>query len=345
MLWRNRLAIHPGYALRAGFITLSSLGNSAQARRERATHAAGIDKVAIAPPVFILGHWRSGTTFLHELLACDSRLAWPSMHSTLYPHTFLTSEEPVRWGKRILTPTRLIDNMPLGFDRPHEDEFALCLMSLRSPYVGWAFPRHHAQFERYLTFDGVPPEETDEWRQALLLLARKLSVQQGARPIVFKSPTHTARIRILLEMFPGARFVHIHREPFRLFESTRAMVRTATSLMALQPLAERDVKPRVLRVHEAMYRSFFAERALVPQGRLHEMAYEDLERDPMAEMRRLYAALSLPDFAETEPALRPHVAGLEGYRKNTHPGLDEGTRGEVAERWRPYFEEWGYPRH
>jgi hypothetical protein len=342
LLVDNGFAVHPGYALRAAFITLSSLTNSALGRREERRHGAAVRQTTVTRPVFVLGHWRSGTTHLHNLLACDPRLAWPSMHEVLYPHTFLTSQDPVRWGGGILTPTRLIDAIPLGFGNPHEDEFGLCLICLRSPYVGWAFPRSHDRFARFLTFRGTRPEDAAAWKAALVHFAKKLSFRHQGRPIVFKSPTHTARIRLLLELFPDARFVHIHREPFRLFESTRAMVRTATGLMGLQPLPEAGLDERVLHDHEAMYQAFFEERGMVPAGRLHEMSYEALDRDPVGEVRRLYQALSLPDFSEAEPLVRAHLQALGTYRKNPHPGLNQQERGAVAERWHRYFEEWGY---
>ncbi len=335
--------MHPAYALRAVFVTASSLANSVRAREEERRHGQAIRGTAVAPPLFVLGHWRSGTTHLHNLLARDSRLAWPSMHEALYPSTFLTGAGPVRVGGRLLTPTRLIDEVPLGFGNPHEDEFALCLLSLRSPYVGWAFPRSHDRYRRFLTFEHAEEGDRATWKEALVHFARKVSYAHGGRPIVFKSPTHTARLRLLREVFPDARFVHIHRDPFRLFESTRAMVRTATALMGLQPLDEDGLDERVLADHEAMYASFFRECHLLPAGRRHEIAYEALERDPVGELRRLYAALGLPDFAEARPAVRAYVEALGTYRKNAHPGLTAPERDTVAERWRPYFKEWSYP--
>ena len=36
---------------------------------------------------------------------------------------------------------------------------------------------------------------------------------RSPKRIVLKSPAHTARVRVLLELFPKARFVHIIRDP------------------------------------------------------------------------------------------------------------------------------------
>ena len=66
--------------------------------------------------------------------------------------------------------TRPMDEMALNFLTPQEDEFAPCLMSLRSLYLGISFPRSEDQYARYLTFDRVPQPEIDEWKSALVLV-------------------------------------------------------------------------------------------------------------------------------------------------------------------------------
>lgn len=119
-----------------------------------------------APPLFVIGHWRSGTTHLHNLLAKDSaQFACPSTYQVANPHTFLGTEA---WRPRLyaglLSQTRPMDNVALSFDTPQEDEFALALVTLRSFYLGAVFPRRAAYYDRYLTFEGVPAADVTEWR-------------------------------------------------------------------------------------------------------------------------------------------------------------------------------------
>ena len=73
-------------------ITLQSLKNSTDGFIERRRFGAAVEKVVIQPPLFVLGHWRSGTTLLHELLCKDDRFAYPTSYQTSFPHIFLTSE-------------------------------------------------------------------------------------------------------------------------------------------------------------------------------------------------------------------------------------------------------------
>jgi hypothetical protein len=98
-----------------------------------------------------------------------------------------------------------------------------------------------------------------------------------------------------------------------------------------------------LRQYQVMYESYFEERGLVPAGRLCEVGYEELEKDPLGQVRRVYQELGLPDFEAARPALERYVASLAGYQKNQHPDLPPDVRADVARHWRRSFVEWDYP--
>ena len=232
LLRQNRFAVDGVYWHRAAFITLTSLMNSCYRRVEESRFNAAVARTPIAgPPLFILGHWRSGTTHLHNLIALDTRqFAFANTYQVVNPHTFLCSEAlNTRLFSGLLPDKRPMDNMALGFATPQEDEFAYLLATFRSLYLGATFSRRQDHYERYLTFRDVPQEEIDEWKRAFLWFARKLTLKHG-RPLVLKSPPHTARIRLLLEMFPDARFVHITESRTRSFSrsSTTSTPRCGT---------------------------------------------------------------------------------------------------------------------
>jgi omega-hydroxy-beta-dihydromenaquinone-9 sulfotransferase len=91
-----------------------------------------------------------------------------------------------------------------------------------------------------------------------------------------------------------------------------------------------------------MYDAFFEERGLIPPGDYHELAYEDLERDPLEQMRGLYQALNLPDFTGAEARLSEFLSGTANYQKNTFRPLPEDLRSRLAREWAPSFRAWGY---
>jgi hypothetical protein len=343
LLVENRCAIAPSRIPRAMSITLLGALNSAIRVVDRLRMGRSLNDLPIPAPLFVLGHWRNGTTHLHNLLAADDRFAFPNTCQVLFPHTFLTSERFNASAMALFLPKRrTMDNVAWSVNSPQEDEFALCVSSLMSPYLGWLFPKRRNHYDRYLTFQGVPEVELNRWRQAFLQFLRKVSWKDG-RPLVLKSPPHTARIRILLEMFPQARFVHIHRDPYTVFASSRNAFLVNSEVIGLQRPRLEDLDDWILRQYRTMYDTFFAERGLVPTGRFHEVRFDQLEADPVGTARLTYEALNLPDFHHAEPALRRYLHSIAGYKKNEFSPISPGLRRCIAAEWRRCFEEWNYP--
>ncbi len=271
----------------------------------------------------------------------DQQFAYPNIYQVYYPHTFLCTEAVCARLLAILLPKkRPQDNVALSIDMPCEDEVATCIATCQSPDMGYIFPQRAEFYERYYTFQTVPEFEKTRWKNAFLLFLKKLTWKYG-RPLVLKSPPHTARIRLLLEMFPNARFVHIRRDPYKVFQSTKHLDPMAFRAFALQS-PEHDVDQRILRVYKQVYDAYFADRPLVPPGQLHELSFEELEADPVGQLRGTYRALGLACFEEFQPRLEEYVASLGGYRKNELPDVPPQLRRQIYKSWRRSFEEWRY---
>jgi len=174
-----------------------------------------------------------------------------------------------------------------------------------------------------------------------MLFLKKLTWKYR-RPLVLKSPPHTCRIRLLLEMFPGAKFVHIHRDPYAVFQSSRKTFQLMFAWHGLQRPGPDDLDEWILEQYREMYEVFFEERALIPTGSFHEMAFEDLERDPVAEMRKMYGTLDLPDFRGAEADVQRYITSVRSYRKNEFPVLHPELKARISSMWRTSLEEWGY---
>jgi hypothetical protein len=342
VLRENRFAVDPPYWGRAAAITLCSIPNTLLAAWESLLYRKKISATKIAPPLFILGTWRSGTTHLHNLLAQDDRFGYPNTYQVTFPQTFLTTE---RINARLLgffiPRKRPMDNVSFGVAEPQEDEFALAAL-IGGFSLGWAFPRRAGFYDRYLTLRGASASELAEWKAALTWFLQKMTFKCG-KPLVLKSPGHTCRIKVLLEMFPEAKFVHIRRNPLDVFRSTEHLMRNGvTPVWPLQRPDFRDLDDRILRQYKEVYDAFFEERGLIPKGRFHEISFEELEADPLGQVRGIYEALALPDFGHVEPSLRRYLESLSGYKKNTLPELPPDLRERIAGEWRRAFDEWGY---
>jgi hypothetical protein len=271
-----------------------------------------------------------------------SGLLSPTTIKCSTPHTFLSTEAVnSRLIEFFMPKRRPIDNMEWNMRSPQEDEFALSVSTFKSPCIGWAFPRRRGDYDRYLTFRAVSGAEVAQWQKALVLFLKKLTWKYG-RPLVLKSPPHTCRIRLLLQMFPEAKFVHIHRNPYVVFQSSRRTFQVLFELHRVQSPRLNDLDEWVLRQYREMYEVFFEERCLIPEGQFHEVCFEELEKHPVGQVRRLYAALNLPEFGHAEPAVRRYVDSIAGYKKNEFPDLPADLRTRIAAEWRPCFEEWAY---
>lgn len=341
LLQRNRIS--PAYWHRAAFITLATAMNSIQLRQERKFDDAVRATELKGPPLFILGHWRSGTTHLHNLISQDTtNFAFANTYQVLNPLTFLYSEEvnSQRFGW-LVSKKRLMDDVALSFSTPQEDEFALCLMTLCSPYMGNCFPQLERHYNRYISFEGVPQDEVQAWKQSLLWFCKKLTLKHG-RPLVLKSPPHTARIRLLLELFPDARFVHIHRHPHAIFRSMHHYRDTAFWHNYLQVPDLDATDDLIVERYRSLYDAYFAQRDLIPPGRFHELSFADLEQDPVGQLKELYRVLAIPDFATFEPMLKRYLGTLKSYRKNAFRPLEGPLREPLAHAWAREFAVWGY---
>ena len=344
LLRQNGFAVSPAYWHRALFITAASFVNSFNCCREHRRYGEAIQQVKISkPPLFILGHWRSGTTLLHYLLAHDQKqFTFANTYQVVNPKTFLTTEQVIaRRFSRLVPPKRPMDNMAQSFELPQEDEFAPLLLSLCSPYVGISFPARVDHYSRFLTFRDATPQEIRLWKEALLWFCKKLTFKND-KSLLLKSPAHTARIRLILELFPDARFVHVHREPYRVFQSQRHFFDTAAWYTYLQKPDLSSVDDGILKRYRAMYDAYFEDLPKLSPERFCDVRFDELESDPVAVIRRIYETLSLPGYVSLEPTLRAYVDSLKGYRKNEFEPLDDQSRHLVADNWSRNFQAWGY---
>jgi hypothetical protein len=346
--WRKLLgevkySVDRPYLGRAAQVWYLSLMNSRFHKQEMAEYSTAIDQAQVREPIFILGHWRSGTTLLHELLAMDSQFGYPNLFEISRPQTFLVREPVIEKQAASAPPIkRPMDNMQVTYRSPGEDEPALAMMSLRSPTISWMFPRYEDRYDRYLTFRDAPVDDIERWKTSLNCFLRKLTVKYG-RPLLIKSPAHTARLGLLAEMFPDARFIHIARNPFSVYQSSLKLYDTAVKGSYLHNPVDGSVQPGILRRYKDMYDAYFEQRKFIPTDRLYEIKFEDFEKDKLDGLKKVYEYLRLSGFAQAEPIYQKYLAGIDGYKKNVHKPIDGPWRSQIIREWARSFDEWGYP--
>jgi len=309
------------------------------ARIQHASHAEKIRTAVPAPPLFLLGFWRSGTTFLHEMFCCDDRLGFASTYACLNSSHFLLSEQRMREcpGRPTLRP---MDNMHYSWVSPQEDEFALLTLGAPSAYEALIFPSLLRDARSLLDLRHRPSEEQNRWGDALRYFIRLLTVQQG-KAMVLKSPPHGFRLPLLPSLFPLARYVVIDRNPYEVFASNLKLWRTLLEMYSLESFSPDEIESFVLAAY-VLHEDAIADGVRQIDRRLiAEVRYEELISDPVGQMARLYGELELGDFEAVRPPLERYLASVAGHTRNRFR-LSPAQKQRVDAAWGRFIQDKGY---
>lgn len=343
LLWENG-GVAPRYWPRAGFITTVSLLTAPLRLYERLRYDPIVRAVKITePPIFILGHWRSGTTLLHNLMSQDPALGYPTTFQTIAPEICLAGESFMEPLLRAMMPTtRAMDNMRLLLDGPQEEEFALVNSSPYAMYHHLSFPlRANHYFTAYSLFRNVNPAVLNAWQTDYLHILRKATLKAQGKRLVIKNPANTGRIRLLLDLFPHAKFIHICRDPYEIFVSTQRFYAKTLAMTQLQTITPAAIESMILRFYQELLQQYLADRWLIPAQNLIEVRFEVLEAAPLAELERIYTHLQLPGFANANPHFQQYLADQADYRKNCY-AISADVIAKVNQHWQFAFVAWGY---
>lgn len=308
--------------------------------------AASIEK----DPVFILGHWRSGTTHLHNLLCQDPQMGYTTTFQSVFPDTLFNKAGRFIFEgfARLLIPgTRKGDNVTLGMELPQEEEFALGDKTPISFYYYWMFPRHIKSFyDSFIRFVGIGDKEITSWKEDYTLLIKKALANTKKERYLSKNPPNTARIKVLLEMFPNARFIHIHRNPIEVYLSTHHFFKKMLPHLQLQSIDKQKLDDAIFQLYKDLMQDYLKQKDMIPKGNLVEISFDDLEKDPLGIISGIYEDLNLPGYNKAEPGFKAYVNKMKSYKKNTHV-LTSDLVERINREWGFAIKKWNYelPSH
>jgi len=297
------------------------------------------------PPLFIVGHWRSGTTYMHNLLSLDKNFGYCTTFHSVIPGAFIVGEKALKPIVASSIPeTRPMDDVPMGPDLPQEEEYALGAFTPYAYYNGWCFPQNMAFYNRYVGMNSVSEKSIEEWREAYLHLLKKLTFFWKGKRLALKNPSNTARIKLLLEMFPDAQFVHIYRNPYTLFFSmVKFMVKVLPRYCVQNPIRKEEMEEMIFDVYSKLYKKFFEEKNLIPEKNLVEVRYEDFIKQPLEELGRIYEELQLGGFEKNKSAFKNYIASQSRIRTSKYE-LSEEIKNKIYKNWKFAFDELGYEK-
>jgi hypothetical protein len=277
----------------------------------------GIDATPLERPLFVIGHARTGTTLLYNLLAQDPACRAPALWELRAPaaegdpERLIREAERDRWWLLALAPG-IPTAHAIDVRSPEE-----CFYLLEHTFFSFSFPLYFDLPEYVDRLLSARREEElaayrEYRRQILLLLAR----HPGKRWLS-KSPIHLASLDAFLETVPEARVVETHRDP-------REALASLCSLAALVrgwATDELDLH-RVGRFARQWYlesdrRSKEARRGADP-ARFFDVEYQDVTRDPIGTVRGIYEKFGYPWSAAFEDGMRRWLAANPQHKHGVH---------------------------
>lgn len=363
ILRNNFASIEIVYYPRALFLTILSVVNTCLELVELFLYLKNINRVAIPDdPVFIIGHPRTGTTLIHNLLSCDDEsFYYCNTFAAGFPSSFLWFE---KIGKLLFSgligKTRPMDNMPLHFDLPQEDEIAVNMLSGGlSYYMPLWFMKQEPSFRKYLDFNpayGASIDDEAEWCRSFIFFIKKLTLRESYRKkksmkrrLLLKSPVHTARIPLLRKLFPRATFIYMHRDPFEVYQSSLHMADSTYWYSYMNTPENIDVNNFILWQFEYMFQIYYdcttiskanGDRHRCISNDALEISYNnDLIYKTNTVLQSIYIKLGLMyDDSKFESAINE----IKSYQCNNHSGVSSKVKKQLYVRWKLYFDTFGY---
>lgn len=294
-------------------------------------------------PVFILGHWRSGTTLLHNLLCEDKQFAYVTTYQSVFVNQFFASRWLFKPLMKLLIPEkRPADNVLLSPDFPQEEGFALCNMNSYAFYNFWYFPNQWKLFyDTHVAGNGLSRKQKQKFNSRYKKLVAQSLLEHKKKNFISKNPVNTASVKQLLEMFPEAKFIYLYRNPLMVFHSTCKFFAAVMETLRLQEFSTEQLEEMVFELYERLIRDYEMQKAEIPAQHLVEIRYEDFLKNPVGQLKLIYSALELNGFEEALPALMTYLDSQKKFERNKHE-MDQVHLEKILSRWGFAMKQYGY---
>lgn len=319
---------------------LQLLVNRLQLQRDRGLWP-GIPAQTIAGPLFIIGLPRSGTTLLHSLLAQDPQNRSPLTWEVMYPSPPDTTDVKQRIA-RAKKNLAWLDRLAPGFKAIH-------LAGAELPQECVAIMSHAFMSDEFDTLFNVPSYrtwlESNDMRPAYAChrqFLQHLQFRLPARRWVLKAPAHMLSLGALFDIYPDARIVQTHREPLDVIPSTASLI------VVLRSIFSDHVDPALIgrelsAFWAGMLGTYMQVRGNHPANQFFDINYEEIVRDPLSAVRRLYLHFGDELTPEAEQRMRDFLARNPKDKHGRHLytmaqfGLDPAAESPRFDRYRRHF--------
>jgi hypothetical protein len=279
------------------------------ARFDRIRYRSMRDRASLDfPPVFIIGHWRSGPSSLHNIFCRVYPAAYTSTYHSVFPNNLFAFKGLMKFFMWVFMPIkRPTDAMKMHPDLPQEEELALGQERFFSFYYWFFFPRHAEHFaEEFMYLADPQSTRSIEFKQHYREYIRRCQLSTRGDVFISKNPANTARIPVLLDQFPNARFIYLKRDPYETLQSSVLFFQSLLKGISLQNYDENEMDRFILGNYKRMINTYLDKKRMIPSEHLIELSYEELTKDPVRILATLSEQLNLgvkPDLSKVEDYL------------------------------------------
>lgn len=296
-------------------------------------------------PVYIVGHWRTGTTYMQNLLTRDPQFGWfDPVKTVTFSNCILLGPILRRMEGKLLDGARPMDNLEYTLDLPMEEVFAQATISTQAIAHMLVFPDggNGTKYIETAFIDEQPKKKQDEWFKAYDYILKKATFMEKGKQLLLKSPENTCRIAKLKATYKGAKFINIYRNPYKVVMSTINMFKKEMAILGLnEPATDEFIENTTIDLFERIYRKAFHELYAMPESEYIDICYEDFCKTPREHVKMIYDHLGIDGYEEALPYFEEYLKSQEGYQKNTFH-LRDDLREKINDRLGFYFERYGY---
>jgi len=211
------------------------------------------------------------------------------------------------------------DNVKLSPDFPQEEEFALGNMTDATFYHFFYFPSLNDKlFEKFIRLKGISEKARASLKRKYNELLVKAALNTEKEQIIIKNPLNTGKIKLLLEMFPDAKFIHIYRNPIITYLSTNKFYKSLLPATYLEDYEDDFVTEKIILNYKNLMTDYFETKDLIPEENLYEIKFEEFEEDNLFHLKKIYNQFKLETWENAKPHFKAYINAQKHYKKNKY---------------------------
>lgn len=300
-------------------------------------------------PVFILGYYRSGTTYLQRVLALNPKWANITLLQTVIPECSMTLGKPFMWFSKFIFKFIKIKNAyhKTEFDWNivgEEDVAVTSLVCEATCYWGFMFPsKAEEYFERFSYFgDKKKAGDIELWKKEFHSVVKRFNFIFNNQQMLLKSPPNVAKIKELNELYPNAKFIFIYRNPYSVLKSVRRLWEINGKMNYQENPSPEKIDELTIKDFSQSMDRYYEYKSLVDPTRVFEIKYEEFIKNPETVLTNCWSHLKLsnPDvIKDMLHYMKDHQGeGITQHKFSEHDY--ELTEQHLSK----YLKLWGYSR-